>query len=107
MTWRLTGLELGDAEQVVGEPAEVLGLGAQLVEALLACLLGQMVAAVLHERQPRLDLGQRRAQLMRREHHELALDAVHLAQLREDGVLQLGGMVHLPGTRRHHLASQQ
>ena len=36
----LAGLELGDAEQVVGEPAEVLGLGAQLVEALLARLLG-------------------------------------------------------------------
>ena len=85
----LSELELRDAEQVVGEPREMLGLESQLVQAFVACVLRETVAGVVHQREPRLDLCQRCAQLMRREHHEFALDAIDFAQLRERGVLEL------------------
>ena len=103
----LSGLELGDGEQVVGEPGQVLGLRAQLPDALIACAGGEPIARVLHQAHPRLDLGQRRAQLVRGQHHEVALDAVDLAQLVEGHRLQLVGVGELPGPVLDHLARQQ
>ena len=67
----------------------MLGFEAQLVEALVASILGKAIPGIVHQCQPRLDLGQRCPQLVGGEHHELALDAVDLAQLREGRVLEL------------------
>ena len=103
----LTGLELRDAEQVVGEAGEVLGFEPQLVQALVARILGKAIARVVHEREPRLDLGQRCPQLVGRKHHELALDAVDLTQLGEGRVLELDGPAHLRVALAHQLASEE
>ena len=103
----LTGLELRDAQQVVGEAGEVLGFEAQLVQALVARILGQAIAGVVHEREPRLDLGQRCPQLVRGQHHELALDAIDLAQLGEGRVLELDGSAHLRVAFADQLAREQ
>ena len=68
---------------------------------------GEPIARVLHQAHPRLDLGQRRAQLVRGQHHEVALDPVDLAQLVEGDRLQLVGVGELAGPALDHLARQQ
>ena len=103
----LPRLELRDAEQVVGEAGEVLGFEPQLVQALVTRILRKAIARVVHEREPRLDLGQGCPQLVGRQHHELALDAIDLAQLGERGVLELDGSAHLRVALAHQLAREQ
>ena len=103
----LTRLELRDAQEVVGQASEMLGLEPQLVQALVTRILREAIAGIVHEREPCLDLGQWCPQLVRRQHHELALDAIDLAQLREGRVLELDGPAHLRITLADQLASEQ
>ena len=70
-------------------------------------LAGQPIAGVLHQAHPGLDLGQRGPQLVRGQHHEVALDPVDLAQLVEGDRLQLVGVSELARPALDHLAREQ
>ena len=77
------------------------------MQPLVTRILGQAIARIVHQGQPGLDLGQWCPQLVRGQHHELALDAINLAQLGEGRVLELDGPAHLGVALADELAREQ